>query len=147
MRYLILPLVVLAGAGIPVQVAVNHRLDKALHSPALATTLAFLIGALALAVITLTGLLGRGHLLKAPSAPWWAWTGGALSAFAVIISIIALPRAGAGGVIAATVLGQLLFAVVLDHFGWLDVPRIPINLWRIVGAVLLFAGAMMMRHE
>jgi transporter family-2 protein len=147
LRYLILPLIALAGTGIPVQVAMNHRLEKVFQSPALATTLSFLIGAFALALVTVSGVLGRGNLLKAPAAPWWAWGGGMLSAFAVIVSIIGLPRAGAGGVIAATVFGQLIFAVVLDHFGWLDVPRIPINAWRIAGVVLLFAGALLMRHE
>lgn len=147
MKYLILPLIALAGAGIPIQVAANTRLEKAVQSPAMATTIAFLIGAIAIAIVAAIGLLPRGHLLKAQDAPWWAWTGGLFSAFVVIVSIIGLPTAGAGAVIAATVFGQLIFAVVLDHFGWLNVPRIPLNLWRVIGAVLLFAGALLMRHE
>jgi transporter family-2 protein len=147
LKYFILPLIALAGAGIPVQVAANTRLEKAVQSPVLATTIAFFIGAVAVAVVTSTGWLGRGQLLEAHTAPWWAWTGGLFSALVVVISIIGLPSAGAGGVIAATVLGQLVFAVVLDHFGWLGVQRIPVNLWRVIGAALLFSGALLMRHK
>jgi len=45
------------------------------------------------------------------------------------------------------VLGQLVAALVLDHFGWLGVPRIPINAWRIAGAVGLFVSALLMQHK
>ena len=48
MRYLVLALVVFAGAGIPVQVAANKRLEKAVQSPALTVALAFAIGAAAM---------------------------------------------------------------------------------------------------
>ena len=44
MRYLILLVVVTAGAGIPVQVAANRRLDEAVQSPALSVTMAFVVG-------------------------------------------------------------------------------------------------------
>lgn len=147
LKYLILLAVVIAGAGIPVQVAANHRLEKAVQSPAMATTLAFFIGGLALAALTATGWFGRGNLSEAPNAPWWAWIGGLLSAAAVITSIIGLPIAGAGMVMAATIFGQLTAAVILDHFGWLDVPRIRLNAWRVSGTILLLVGAILMRHK
>ena len=50
-------------------------------------------------------------------------------------------------VIAATVFGQLIAAVVIDHFGWLGVPQVRLNPWRIAGAVLLFVAALMMQKR
>ena len=147
MKFLILSLVALTGAGIPIQVAANKRLEDAAHSPVLATALAFLIGSAAMVLLTLTGLLGRGTFSGLSSVPWWAWLGGVLSAAVVVASVVALPKAGAEGVIAATVLGQLVAAALLDHFGWLGVKREPLNPWRIAGAVLLFAGAMLMQKK
>jgi transporter family-2 protein len=147
MRYLILVLVVVSGAGIPVQVAANKRLEKAVQSPALSITLAFAIGAVAMAMLATTGWMGRGRLDGAGAAPWWAWVGGLLSASVVILSIIALPQAGTAAVIAATVFGQLTASAILDHFGWMDVPLIRLNGWRVCGAVLLFAGALMMQRK
>src|SRR5438094_2417680 len=141
-KYLILLLVVIGGSAIPVQVAANKRMEQAVRSPALAATIAFIVGAIVLALVTATGWLGRGQLADAARAPWWAWAGGALSLFTVV-SIIALPQVGAAVVIAATVFGQLTAAAVLDHFGWFGVPQIRMNWWRVCGAIALFAGAVM----
>jgi transporter family-2 protein len=146
MRYLILILVVLGGAMIPVQVAANKRLEQAVKSPVLAATLAFFAGGLALAAVAATGWLGRGRLSGAASAPWWVWVAAAFSLF-MVVSIIALPQVGAAAVIAATVFGQLTTAALLDHFGWLGVPQIRLNWWRVGGAILLFAGMWMMQRK
>ena len=146
-RHLILIIVVIAGAGIPVQVASNARLEKAVKSATLSVAISFFVGGLAMAALTMAGVLGRADLAGASSAPWWAWIGGLISAGIVIASIIALPQSGAGAVIAATVFGQLIIAAVLDHFGWLGVPQIRINWYRACGAVLLLGGALLMQHK
>ena len=146
-RYLMLLIVVLAGAGIPVQVASNHRLEKAVQSPALSVALSFSIGALAMLALTWAGAFGHARFSGAASAPWWAWVGGLLSATIVIASILALPQSGAGSVSAATVFGQLVAATALDHFGWLGVPQIRFNGWRLCGVLLLFGGALLMQRK
>ena len=79
----------LAGAGIPVQMAANHRLEEAVRSPALSVALAFATGGLLMAALALSGVLGQGQLSGIASAPWWVWTGGLLS---VIIVIASIPR-------------------------------------------------------
>ncbi|HSU69424.1 MAG TPA: DMT family transporter [Tepidisphaeraceae bacterium] len=146
MRYLVLLLVIVSGAGIPIQVSANKRIEQAVHSPALAATVALFVGALALAAVSATGWLGRGDLAGLTKTPWWAWAASGLSLFTVI-SIIALPRVGAGAVIAATVFGELTAAALLDHFGWLGVPQIRMSWWRICGAVVLFVGVLMMQQK
>ena len=132
-RMLLVLLVVFGGMTISVQVATNKRLESAVRSPALAMVLSFAIGCLILACLAATGWLGRGRLSGAASAPWWSWAGASLSAFA-IVSIIALPHLGVA-------------AVVLDHFGWLGVPQVRLNFWRVCGAVLLLAGTWMMQRK
>jgi transporter family-2 protein len=67
-----------------------------------------------------------------------------LSALAVTIGLIGIPKFSAGVVIAATVFGQLISAVIIDHFGWFGVP---LNSWRIAGAAGLFACVMMMQKK
>lgn len=146
MRYLILVVVVLGGAVIPIQVAANKRIEQAVRSPALAASIALFVGSVALGIVAATGWLGRGRIGAAAAAPWWVWLAAAFSIFTVV-SIIALPRVGAATVIAATVFGQLTAAGVLDHFGWLGVPQVRFNWWRIGGAVLLLAGTVMMQRK
>ena len=73
--------------------------------------------------------------------------GGLLGAAAIVAALIGIPKVSAGVVIAATVLGQLIAAVIIDHFGWLGVPQVRLNPWRICGAVLLFVAALMMQKR
>ena len=146
MRYLILALVVLGGAAIPVQVAANKRIEQAVRSPVLAAAIALFVGSMTLGAIAGTGWLGRGRISGAVSAPWWVWPAAALSLFTVV-SIVALPRVGAAAVIAATVFGQLTAAALLDQFGWLGIPQVRLNWWRIGGAALLLAGTLMMQRK
>jgi transporter family-2 protein len=146
MRYLILILVVLGGAVIPIQVAANKRMEQAVRSPVLAAAIALFAGSIALGALASTGWLGRGQIRGAASAPWWFWLAAACSIFTVV-SIVALPRIGAAAVIAATVFGQLTAAAALDQFGWLGVPQIRLNWWRIGGAVLLLVGTLMMQRK
>src|SRR5438874_12562814 len=85
MASLIVLLVVLAGIGQPMQAAMNARLRESVGSPALTALLSFIVGGLALTILTLSGALGRGTLSDLGRVPWWAWPGGLSGAFAVIM--------------------------------------------------------------
>jgi len=50
-------------------------------------------------------------------------------------------------VVACAVFGQLAAALVLDSFGWLGAPRAPLNVWRVVGVVLVFAGVLLVQYK
>jgi len=43
------------------------------------------------------------------------------------------------------VAGQMAMSMVMDHFGWLGIPAQPISLLRILGAILLFSGVVLIR--
>ena len=147
-RYLILALVLLAGMGQPVQVAANTKLRQAVQSPVLGALLSFVIGAGILLLLVFSGVLGgRGRMAGAADAPWWAWVGGLSGVLSVVVAILALPRNNAATVIAVTVLGQLTASVVVDHFGWLDVPQVRVNVSRVIGAVLLLVGALLIQRK
>lgn len=147
MDSLLVLLVVLAGIGQPMQAAMNARLRESVDSPALAALLSFVVGAAALAALTLTGVLGRGSLSGFGRGPWWAWLGGLSGAFSVTAALVALPRVSATAVIAAALLGQSVASLVIDHYGWLNVPRAPISGSRIVGVILLAAGVLLIQHR
>lgn len=137
-------LLVAAGAGLTLQAAVNTRLREAVGSPAL---ISFLVGAVPLALAVALGLLGRGRLTGLAGNPWWMWVGGLFGAFYVTLSVVGVPRVGTAVVIACAVGGQLTAALALDSFGWLGVPRAPLNVWRIVGVLLVFAGVLLVQHK
>ncbi len=147
MQYLILAVVTISGAGLAVETAMNTRLREAVGSPTLGGLVSFGVGLLSMSLLLLFGVLGRGRLTGLHTAPWWAWFGGSLGAFSVVASVLGLQKAGAGSVVAATVFGELLMGLLLDSLGLLNVERVPINAWRIVGAVLLFVGALLIQKR
>jgi transporter family-2 protein len=146
MPFLLVLLVVASGLVQPIQIAANNRLRDAAQSSGVSALIGFLVGGILLTILILSGLIERGELRGLARAPWWAWVGGAFAVFAAVVGIVALPHLSAASLIAAAILGQLVASTVIDHFGWLNVPVVPINKSRIFGAVLLFIGALLMRR-
>jgi transporter family-2 protein len=74
------------------------------------------------------------------AVPLWAWFGGLFGAFYVAISTIVAMEVGATSLLVLAMAGQLLMALVVDHFGWLGLPEHPITWVRLLGVTLLAAG-------
>ncbi|HKD54760.1 MAG TPA: DMT family transporter [Steroidobacteraceae bacterium] len=145
-----LPLYVIAfaaGVVLIVQVGVNTTLRTALDAPVLAALLSFLVGSVALVVFLLLSRTAWPARAQWAAIPWWAWFGGILGAFYVVSTIIAGPRLGAAALLALIVLGQLLTSLLVDHFGWLGFPQHPVTALRLLGALLLFGGMLLIVHR
>ena len=78
--------------------------------------------------------------------PGWVWLGGLLGALYVVGVIYLAPRLGAATMIGFIVTGQLLTSLLLDHFGVVGFPLHPVNGWRILGALLLVTGVILIRR-
>jgi transporter family-2 protein len=132
-----------AGMALTIQVGINSTLRHGLGDPAMATLVSFLVGTVGLALfllLTRTPLPTRAALASVPA---WAWFGGLVGAFYVATTVIVGPRLGSATLLALVVLGQLLAALVIDHYGWIGFPQHSISTVRILGAVLLFSGVLL----
>jgi bacterial/archaeal transporter family-2 protein len=147
LRYLFIAAISATGVGLAVQAAANARMGAVVQAPTLSALINFAVGGIALGLLAASGVFGRGTLANVGAAPWWAWIGGIFGASWVLIAVIAVPKVGAALTVAAVIFGQLVGTLLLDTFGWLGVPRIPLNPWRVTGAVLLFVGVLMMQHK
>ncbi|MEO5565456.1 MAG: DMT family transporter [Luteimonas sp.] len=135
-------LVVLVGVVLPLQALVNARLGALTAGPLFASLASFVVGSVALLLAWVatrpqgldTALLAR--------VPWWAWSGGLMGAAFVVISTVMVPRLGAAALICLVVFGQLAGSLLMDHFGVLN-PRQPADPLRILGVVLVAAGALL----
>jgi len=140
MIYILIIAAVLVGGLMPFQAGINAELTRFVRHPFLAAFTSFFIGTAALGLILAihgTSVQDFRRLLEAPPR---LFIGGALGALFVASSIYFIPRMGATAMIAALVTGQLLMSLVIDHFGLLNLPVLPITTTRIVGVILLFAG-------
>ena len=60
---------------------------------------------------------------------------------------ISVDRLGVTTTAAVLLVGQLALALVIDHFGLLDIQRIPINPLRLLGVVLAIVSVVLLRTE
>jgi bacterial/archaeal transporter family-2 protein len=132
------------GAGLALQVAMNTRLRGFSAGPVGAALVSFAVGTLALAAV-LWALRGPWPGSGLGQAPWWAWAGGLMGALYVLGAVVIAPRVGPGPLLAAVVLGQMSAALLLEHFGWLGTVQHPISVLRVVGVLLIVAGAALVR--
>ncbi len=135
----------LAGAGLPVQGAVNARLREQVGAPLAVGAISFTVATLAIAAVLLALLALRRtpapRLRALPSMPWWGWLGGICAATYVTGTFLLLPVIGAAVTVALTVSGQQLASAAVDRFGWFGMPRRPLTPSRVLGLALLLAGS------
>ena len=139
-------LAIVAGVCVPVQAGINARLNLWTASPVLAATISFAVGTVGLVMYALIMRIPLPPLSASLPTPFWVWTGGLLGAFFVASTIILAPKLGATTMLAALLAGQMVSAILLDHFGLLGFPVHPISLLRIIGVILVFAGILLIRH-
>ena len=141
-----LALAVIAGILIAIQAPTNALLGKASGSPIVAAFISFAVGTLALGAMVAAS---SGRLLapELRGVPWYAWIGGLYGAFFVAMAAFAAPRIVVASLLTAAIGGQILAALVLDHFGLLGLPRQAVNVERIAGAALVLAGAVLVRRN
>jgi bacterial/archaeal transporter family-2 protein len=137
-RWLAVVVMALAGGAVALQPALNAGLGRETGSMP-AALVSFLVGALAVGVIVvLSGQLGG--LSSTFDVRWYYLLGGVCGALWITTSLIAVASLGAGGLVAATITGQLTGALLADRLGILGLSETPITPERLIGVLLLLAG-------
>jgi transporter family-2 protein len=135
---------ILAGMALPTQFSINAQLRNIVGSPVVASTVSFMVGAVALLVVS---LFGKGINIKKEwfEAPWWVWTGGLLGAFYVVATVILIPRIGAAATVSYIFAGQMIASVLIDHFGIIGVQSHSLSLPRLCGLILVLIGVVIVQ--
>jgi transporter family-2 protein len=120
-------------------------LSRAGGSPVLAALISIAGGTFAQLLVWLASGNRPG---TAPFAalPWYAWLGGLYGAIYVAVAAFAAPRIGLASLITIGIAGQVLMAMWLDHIGALGLPREPVSLARVAGALLVVTGVVLVRR-
>lgn len=141
MSWLFAPFAVLLGVVLTTQVATNTLLGKALGNPYIPATVNMVIGLFATAALmwSLTSEWPSREMVRA--APWYAWfAGGLMGVIYLTGTILLAPKLGAGALVGLIVSGQLMFSVLLDHFGWIGFQQHSASVPRLTGCALMIAG-------
>ncbi len=144
MKFIWIIIAFASGAFLPIQAGLNTKLGKSIASPVHASMISFLVGVATVFIYT--------ELTKQPvswagvkTAPWYSWVGGMLGAFYVTAIILAFPKIGPALTFGLVVAGQMVIAVLLDHFNILVAQQHSINVWRLLGIVLIISGVIILR--
>ncbi len=143
MNYVYILLAFLTGVAISVQAGVNANLRQSLTNPVLAAGISFGIGLLSLVIVLFASGASVPSIESVRQVSWWKWTGGIIGAVYVTTVIVSVPKIGTANLVSLSVAGQLLAAVVLDHYGLLGFALHPANGWRLLGMALIMAGVLM----
>ena len=137
--YLIIALV--AGVALATQSAINTQLAKAMSGEAvIATFISFAVGTIVLFFIAWVKTDLWGNLSAIPSQPWWKLIGGVLGAVVVFTTVLLAPKLGITAMLFFIIVGQLITATTIDHFGLIGMPIREVNITKLIGLIIVAFG-------
>ncbi|MFD1806982.1 DMT family transporter [Pasteurella oralis] len=130
-----------AGVALASQAAINSQLAKAMgDEPLIATFISFGTGALLLLVISSikTDLLTQ--LATVTQHSWWKFIGGSLGVLVVFTTILLSPKMGITNMLFFIIVGQLIMAMIIDHYGLINMPVREVNIFKLIGLAIVGIG-------
>jgi transporter family-2 protein len=133
-QFLYSVIMLMAGVGIPIMAAMNARVGSALASPQAAVLLL-----LAVACITMTAytLAAGWPKLQTPQLPKYYYLAGILFIFYILSITWIAPRFGIGNAVFFVLLGQIVSAALIDHYGLFGATQTPVDRTRAAGLLLM----------
>ncbi len=133
---------VLAGTLGAVQTAVNGRLAEVMGSGLASALVSFLVGTVGLVLVNLAF---RQRVRQVSGVRPWMLVGGLMGATFVLVNAVNAPILGTSLAVSAALLGQVLVGLLIDHGGHLGITRRPVTAARLLGALLVIAGVVLVR--
>lgn len=128
------------------QTAANGYLGTVLGSSIQAGAVNLAVGATLLFLLSLTFRSSRQALLSTiEPGPWWMWLGGVFGAIFVVGMATLAPIIGTGATVIGQLAGTIICGQVIERFGFFGSPKTPLHANRVVGLVLVFIGAVLVR--
>ncbi len=129
---------IIAGAGIPIMAALNAGLGARIGNPIPAAFVLFLLALAVTAVLTFSNPLPSKDQVIA--IPVHYYLGGLFVAFYILSITWIAPKIGLGNAIFLALIGQLVAAIIIDHYGLLNASKTSVTAARIAGVGLMVAG-------
>jgi bacterial/archaeal transporter family-2 protein len=138
------------AAGVVLAMMIDRNSALARHSsPLVASWIAHGIGAAASLLFVMAWAIASrrvGGGLAAPSGrgPLWAYFGGIPGAMTVLLAAITVNGPlGLAGTLALMLVGQMIFGMIADGFGWLGMARRTFTRRDLIAATSVIAGSAM----
>ena len=139
-KLILLFVALIAGVTMAIQGSLNSALSKVIGLLE-ATFMVHITGTLIVVTALFVLKLGRGNLANLADAPWYTWLGGILGIVIVYGVMFSIPKLGVSVATTAIIVGQVLTACLIDHFGMFGLDKVAFTWWKLLGIALLAGGA------
>ena len=139
-NFIYLVMALITGALIPIQASTNAAFSKSIGNPYFTGLMVFIVGLVGMGIFMLISGGAMPTTKQLVDAPVYGYLGGIIVATYVVMITILVPRIGVGAAIGLIVTGQIIFAVIIDHFGLFNVAVRSIDLTRFIGLLLIIGG-------
>lgn len=127
----------IAGIALSTEAAIGGALGERIGE--IETSLfVFLVGVAAILPFIL--ISHREEVIQAFRLPKWELAGGFLGGTYLVLLLVSVNMVGVGISMIAVIIGQMITSIVIDHFGWLGIPKMKFNKDRLTAAVLLICA-------
>lgn len=146
MKYILMVVTFIVGAIIPIQAVLNARLGKQTLGPLMGALLSFLTGAVILIILNMA-IHGSAmfNTRTYATGPWYIWLGGVIGAIFVAYITWVNQQQGMALTFALVVAGQIFISLLVDHYGLFGSVVRTITLEKIIGAVLIIGGIILIK--
>lgn len=135
----------IAGAVLPFQATSNAAVGRALGHPLWGALVSLSVSAVVVIAALIILKVQAPDIGQALRSAWWVWIGGILGAIYVGSAAVITPRLGASGFIILVVAGQILIALLMDHFGLMGLVSKPVTLLKLAGAAMILGGVLLVQ--
>ncbi|MBF4552509.1 DMT family transporter [Corynebacterium suicordis] len=145
---------VFIGGFTAVQASINSQLGVLLSSPVRAATVSFAVGVTVLALLVIFGRQplkvtqpkpGSELASKGKKNPPWMWIGGFIGAGFVTTQAILVGEIGTGMTVISALMGMMVGSLLVDRFGLMGAPRVPVTKAKLAGLLVMLVGVAMVR--
>ncbi|SDE61651.1 hypothetical protein SPACI_030350 [Sporomusa acidovorans DSM 3132] len=133
-------LALISGVLMAVQGSLNTGLSKAIGLLE-ATFIVHFTGTVLVMILLFLFSMGKGNWNAWQAAPWYSWLGGVVGVAIIYLVAASIPQVGVANATTAIIVGQVLTAILIDHFGGFGLDRVACSPQQIGGLILLAVGA------
>jgi bacterial/archaeal transporter family-2 protein len=134
------PFIIVAGALQAFGAVMSAQLRISLTNPWLALAVLSSINAFFFASLFMILPQPLPTVAGIKAMPWWAPLAGLTGAVAVFAGLALIDKIGAGPVNGLIITANLLTSLAIDHFGLMNMPVHTLNVWRVIGGLLMTVG-------
>lgn len=149
MKTMILYLLAFAGGVfLAIQAGFNTQLGAYLKQPVLAVISTSLFSVIFASLFFVTAGKTLPSFNEMQVIPWHLWfIGGLFSVLGISLYFYTIPRLGISKMIALGLCGQLIFSLLAGKYGWLNLPIEPMTTKKLIGAVSMLIGIVLINSK